>query len=112
MDETATSINNVRIRLPVERWQHITKRHQLNELRDVVLKTIQDPEKVYRPISHYPDQFMAVNSNRRIPEALVSDYLLVHYKEVSQDDGFVITAHLISNRRFERMIRKWKRVYP
>ena len=41
------SKNNVKIRLPEERWFHITESHDyMSGLSDVVLETINNPEEI------------------------------------------------------------------
>jgi hypothetical protein len=112
MIETVKSVNGIPIRLPTERWKHILKRHHFEDLLEVILTTVQDPLEVYIPMDNPSGQYMARNSQNRISTKLTTDNLIVHYKETSKSNGFIITAHLISNDRFKRMIKNWKRVYP
>ncbi len=112
MNETAKSVNGVPIRLPSERWKHILKRHHFEDLQEAILNTIQNPQDVYIPANNHSGQYMARNSQNRISAKLTTGNLIVHYKETSQSYGFVITAHLINNERFKRMIKNWKKVYP
>ena len=48
MMETALSINDVPIRLPDERWIHLTEGHsEMAGYYSEVLETIEDPDAVY-----------------------------------------------------------------
>ena len=112
MNSTAKSVNGVPILLPLERWKHILKRHHFEGLQEAILETVQKPKDVYIPINNLTGQYMARNTKHRIATKLTTDNLVVHYKEMPQADGFIITAHLISDERFQRMIKNWKKVYP
>ncbi len=94
----AESVNGVRIRLPDERWQHIVEGHlDLVNYADDVLRVIEHPETVYQGRR---SSLIAVRSYGR------RGYLAVFYREVSPDDGFVITA------RFLRSRPRTRRVWP
>lgn len=84
----AYSINGVPIRLTEERWKHI--RHNKPYMRayyDDVLKAIEEPTWVLRG---YAGAVGGVLSLGRW------NYLHVVYREVSRDDGFIITAFLFT----------------
>jgi len=96
------SKNAVSIRLTDERWLHITEEHsEMAGYYFEVLETIQDPEAIYEGKA---EELLATK------EIDPGKYLVVAYKEVSKEDGFVITAFL--TRRIEqlrRRIRIWPR---
>lgn len=98
------SRNGVPIRLTEERWQHIVRRHpEMNNQRGRVLETVTEPEMIQQ------GDFGEVLAIRFYPETpLTSKFLLVAYREVRPDDGFIITAYL-SSRPSERREVIWKR---
>ncbi|MHC1631558.1 MAG: hypothetical protein ACXQT4_04605 [Methanotrichaceae archaeon] len=99
--ETARSKNDVPIRLPDERWLHITESHtELAGFYSDVLETIEDPDAVYEGES---GELLATK------EAQPGKYLVVIYKEVNRDDGFVITAFLT---RKEKQLEKRSKIWP
>jgi hypothetical protein len=66
-----------------------------------VLETIEDPSSIYEGGSK---ELLAVR------ELEIDKYLVVVYKEVDNEDGFVITAFLTSKiRQFERRTKIWPR---
>ena len=79
------SVNNVPIRLTDERWEHILDSHpeiSHGDL-DTILDAIENPEYI---LPGYGGTLVAVVVLGK------SSYLHVVYKEVSKDDGFIITA--------------------
>ena len=84
--EIAYSVNGVPIRLTEERWEHIVSNKPYMEIYDdAILDTIEEPTWVLRG---YAGTLVAV-------QALASrEYLHVVYKEVSQYDGFILTAFM------------------
>lgn len=100
--DVANSKNNVPIRLTDERWFHISEEH--NELAGYyfdVLETISDAETIYEGKK---DEYIAIKSLEGKKK-----YLVVAYKEISKDDGFVITAFF--TKRIESLRRR-KRLWP
>jgi hypothetical protein len=94
----AESVNGVPIRLPDERWQHIIEGHvDLVNYADDVLRVIENPEAVYQGRR---GSLIAVRSYGRRGQ------LAVFYREVSSEDGLVITA------RFLRGRPRTRRVWP
>lgn len=86
--ETALSKNGVIIRLPDERWLHLTESHsEMAGYYSEVLETIEEPGAVYEGTA---GEFLAAR------ELAIDKYLVVVYKEVNNSDGFVITAFLTS----------------
>ena len=99
--ETARSKNDVPIRLPDERWLHITESHtELAGFYSDVLETIEDPDAVYEGES---GELLAAK------ETQPGKYLVVIYKEVNRDDGFVITAFLT---RKEKQLERRSKIWP
>jgi len=81
-----SSVNNIPIRLPDERWIHITEEHcELAGFRREVLETIAHPARIYEG-----------NQGELLALKPLSDnkWLVVVYKEIDDTDGFVITAFL------------------
>jgi hypothetical protein len=86
----AMSKNGVPIRLPDERWTHILTEHaELGDLRDQVLNTVGDPERI---LAGNEGELLAVN------EVDTAKWLVVVYREF-EDDGFIITAFLTRRQR-------------
>ncbi len=97
------SYNHVPIRLTDERWIHIRNRHpEMENLREAILETVPKPEIIQQ--GDY-GELLAI---RFYPEtSLTSKYLVVVYREVSPDDGFILTAYL-TNRPSGRRTEIWK----
>lgn len=98
MDEVK-SINEVTIRLTMERWIHITEGHpELINYYFNVLDTIKEPEAIY-----------AGNSGEQIAIKNIKNekYMIVIYKEYKKD-GFVITAFLTKRKK---QIKKRRRLW-
>ncbi|MEA2045195.1 MAG: hypothetical protein U9N48_01525 [Euryarchaeota archaeon] len=100
--ETARSKNNVPIRLPDERWLHITESHsEMAGFYSDVLETVEDPDAIYEGRL---GEFLAMR------EAQTDKYLVVVYKEVSREDGFVITSFLTRRKtQLDRRPKIWER---
>jgi len=96
--EIIQSGNRVPIRLTEERWLHITEEHsEMAGYYFEVLETVQEPEAIYKGKT---GELIAVK------EIEPKKYIVVIYKEVSEDDGFVITAFL--TRRIKQIERRTK----
>jgi len=96
--DIAYSVNGVPIRLTEERWRHIVIEHpELRGYRADCLATIEAPDLV---MQGYGGALLAVKGYGR------RGYLVVVYKEVSPDEGFVITAYFI--RRLKRRAIVWQ----
>jgi len=88
MNNIAISINKIPIRLSDERWKHISIGHpEMAEYFDQLLECVENPEIVYIGSE---GEFLAVKSlnNEGIK------FIVVVYKEIENDDGFIITAFL------------------
>lgn len=92
----AESKNGVPIRLSTERWYHITEHHEdlaghaLN-----VLETVGDPDFI---ALGWAGELLAAK------EIEDGKYLVVAYKEVLKEDGFIITAYF--TRRIDQVRRR------
>ena len=96
--ETVQSKNGVPIRLTEERWFHITEEHsEMAGYYFEVLETVQEPEAIYEGRA---GELLAAK------EIEQGKYLVVVYKEVNREDGFVITAFL--TRRINQIKRRTK----
>ena len=100
MISVVLSKNGVPIRLPDERWTHITEEHEeLAGLQQEVLKTVAEPQRI---VEGKDGELLAMR------ELEDEKWLVVVYRELG-DDGFVITAFL--TRRL-RSFEKRKQVWP
>jgi len=94
------SVQGVPVRLTEERWDHVCRRHpELKGQEGGVLETIESPETVLQ--GDYGEK-LPVRFYKTTP--LTSKYLVVAYKELSERDGFVMTAY------FARRIADWREV--
>jgi hypothetical protein len=95
------SKNNVPIRLTKERWFHITEEHsEMAGYYFEVLETVEEPEAIYEGKTGESFAVREVENGKNI---------VVVYKELSKEDGFVITAFLTRRKRqFERRRKIWK----
>ncbi len=98
------SYNSVPVRLTEERWQHIIRRHpEMENHREQSLETVAEPTMIQR------GDFGELLALRFYPETqLTSKFLVVAYREVSADDGFILTAYLTNQASAKRVIL-WKR---
>lgn len=82
--DIAYSVNRVPIRLTLERWEHIvSNKPYMEPYSEKILDAIEHPTWVLRG---YAGSLVAVLTLGR------QKYLHVVYREISRDDGFVITA--------------------
>ena len=99
--DVAKSKNNVPIRLPKERWFHITEEHsEMAGYYFEVLETVEEPEAIYESKA---GECLAVKEAER------GKYIVVVYREISKDDGFIITAFLTKRKgQLERRRKIWQ----
>jgi hypothetical protein len=96
--EMVRSKNNVSIRLPVERWFHIVEEHsEMAGYYFEVLETVEEPEAIY---AGKADEHIALREIEK------GKHIVVVYKELTKEDGFVITAFL--TRRAKQLKRRRK----
>ena len=95
--EIAYSVNGVPIRLTEERWDHIVNnKPYMESYFERMLDAIEKPTCVLRG---YAGSLVAVLSVGR------QRYLHVVYKEVSREDGFIITAFIAQ--KYNRKLIIW-----
>lgn len=95
----AYSVHGVPIRLTYERWFHITENHdELASYFFEVLETIENPEFVVR--GNKGALKAAKNMGKR-------KWLVVVYRELSKEDGFVLTAYFLDEKPKGGMV--WSR---
>jgi len=90
------SVNNVPIRLSKERFEHISSRHpEMKDSISRILETLNNPDFVQRGDA---GTHLAIKKFQKTP---VTDkkFLVVVYKEVHLDDGFVLTAYYTTRPR-------------
>ena len=97
---TTRAVSGARIRLTRERWEHIRSRHpELERQQSRVLETVGRPDLVQRGDS---GELLAIRHYETTP--LTEKYLVVPYREVGQEDGFVLTAY------FTNQPARWREV--
>ena len=98
--EIVKSKNGVPIRLTEQRWFHITEEHsEMAGYYFEVLETLQEPNAIYEGKE---GELLAVK------EIELGKYLIVVYREISKEDGFVITAFLTRRiMQIERRTKLW-----
>ena len=96
------SKNDVPIRLTEERWFHITEEHsEMAGYYFEVLEVVEEPETIYEG---------KVGECIAVKEIEKGKYIVAVYRELSKEDGFIITAFLTRRRKqFERRRKIWKR---
>jgi hypothetical protein len=83
----------VNVRLTEERWLHIVEYHrELVNFQLEVLLTIAEPDRVYFSPTGMEPNFVAFKVFDRFADFGLSKNLAVHYREVSQPNGFILTA--------------------
>jgi len=94
------SKNGVNIRLTEERWFHITEEHsEMAGYYFEVLETVESPEAIYQG---------GTGECIATKEIEAGKYIIVIYREVSKEDGFVITAFLTRRKKqLERREKLW-----
>jgi len=84
-----TSINRVPVRLTEERLAHINTNHpELADMTEFIAMTVEKPDAVYAGVG---GELLAVKTDVALNKSMV-----VVYKEVSETDGFIITAFITS----------------
>lgn len=105
------SANNVPIRLTMERWLHIIEfRKELEELQPEILLTVANPDELYGSPPTVKPNFAAVKVFDRLTGFGLAPNLVVHYREVSPSDGFILTAFVISNEGLKGDLNLWRKL--
>lgn len=88
------------IRLSRERWEHIEQRHpEMAGYRAEILTTLAEPDCI---LEGDAGALMAVRQLESGPHA--HKYLVVVYRQRTDEDGFVVTAYLARRLKAERRI--------
>jgi hypothetical protein len=100
--DVVKSKNNVPVRLTRERWFHVTEEHsEVAGYYFEVLETVEEPEAIYEGKT---GECLAVRETEK------GKYIVVVYREVSMEDGFIITAFLTRRKmQLERRRKIWQR---
>ncbi len=89
MTDFVLSIDGVPIRLTEERWFHIVENHDdLAGYYEEVLDAVEDPDLI---LPGHHGSLIAVRSYGR------RRYLMVIYRQMSAEDGFIITAYFTND---------------
>ena len=97
--DIAISVEGVPIRLTHERWFHVVENHDdLAGHYSNVLATVEDPDYIFKG---YRGSLVATRNFGR------QRYLMVVYREVSTEDGFIITAYF--TRKIDKRKAQWRR---
>ncbi len=97
--DIAYSVNQIPIRLTSERWVHIVENHDdMAGYYEDVIEVLENPDLI---LNGYNGSLIAVKEYGQ------KRYLSVIYRELSQDDGFVISAYFTS--KVDRKKAKWKK---
>ena len=97
--DVAISVEGVPVRLTHERWFHIVENHDdMAGYYEDVIDIVENPDLILRG---YRGSLVAVRSyeSRR--------YLMVVYRQVSLDDGFIITAYFTG--KIDRKKTLWRK---
>lgn len=95
------SINGISIRLTDERWVHIIENHDdLAGYYDEVLGIVENPDYIIKGSEGALIALKLIEDNK---------FLAVVYKEISDKDGFIITAYFTSKTKLEREVIVWQR---
>jgi hypothetical protein len=99
--DVVKSKNSLPIRLTEERWFHITEEHsEMAGYYFEVLETVEEPETIYEGKE---GECIAVREIEK------GKYIVVIYRELSKEDGFVITAFLTRRgKQLERRRKIWE----
>jgi len=94
----------VPIRPTEERWVHIVTNHpELSTQRERVLQTVAQPEVIQQGDF---GELLGVRLYDKTP--LTRKHLVVTYREIAGDDGFIVTAYLARRPSIHRVVL-WKR---
>ena len=98
------SVKGVPIRLTAERLEHIERRHpEMSGEEDRILETLVSPDYVQEGDS---ETLIAIKHFDKTP--LTKKYCATVYRQLGEEDGFVLTAYLTSRPASWRKLI-WKR---
>jgi hypothetical protein len=97
------SKNGIPVRITEERWEHITRRHpEIRNQKEKVMETISTPDII---LGGDFSELLAIRFYPKTP--LTEKYLVVVYREISSQDGFILTAYF-TNTPSKRREVIWK----
>ena len=98
------SKNDVPIRLTNERWEHIESRHpEVVGQRNLVLAAVSDPDMIQKGDA---GELLGIKNCESPP--MPGPYLVVAYREITEEDGFILTSYFTRRPSTKREIL-WKR---
>ena len=107
------SINGARIGLTEKQWEHIIAARPLfKPFQRQIMEAVEKPDEVYAPPVRLKPQLHAIKRFDQLVEFGLARSLVVVYRELSPNEGFIITAFPISERRRDRRYTAWRRLYP
>jgi len=87
----------------------MTKQHpELKAFRRLILNTISKPDSVFF-LSKKRDFAAVARFSELVGQGLAA-YLVVHYRETTAHDGFMVTAFPMSAKRMNRRFTRWQRL--
>lgn len=88
------SKNGIPIRLTDERWYHITTSHKEIDFVDFlsIMRAVKNPDIILKGDT---GELLAVKKKPR-----KKLWIVVAYKEISQTDGFIVTAYVTTDSRW------------
>jgi hypothetical protein len=86
------SRNGVPVCLTDERWRHVVSRHpEMETQRERILETLVEPDMIQR------GDFGELLAIRLYPDTpLTRKFVVVAYREITPEEGFILTAYLTS----------------
>lgn len=99
--DIALSKKGIPIRLTEERWYHIIENHdELAGHYDDVIYAIEDPDYI---IEGYRNALIALK------KIIKTKFLAMVYKEISKEDGFIVTAYFTTKIHFKKEVIEWQK---
>ena len=83
---------------------------ELEPFQSQVLLTVSEPERLYLSPARVKPNYAAVRAFNKLIEGGLARNLVVHYREASSRDGFILTAMVMSDERLERRFRLWRKL--
>ena len=107
----AKSKNGASIRLTEKQWEHIiAARPELGNFMKEIMNAVEQPDELFEPQIRVKPQLHAVKRVETLSKFGLSQNIVVVYRETSFQEGFIITAFPISDRRKRRMHRFWQKL--
>lgn len=105
----AKSKNGALIRLTQKQWEHITTaRPELGNFMKEIVTAVEEADAVFEPPTRTKPQLHAIKHFERLSDFGLSQNIVVIYRETNSQEGFIITAFPINDKRKKRMYRFWR----